>query len=241
MRHRHIVEFEVTGDYALFSNPVMQAGGEKSSYQVPTYEVLKGILSAVYWRPTLIWYIDKVRVMNPIQTEVRGILLPQDQGGQDGVAYRTYLKDCRYQVQAHFEWNENRPELADDRNERRHHNAAQRMIEEVGPRDIFLGTRECRGYVEPCYFGMERGAYDRLPEMGFGLMYHGVTYADEAYSEETRGKITIRFWRPVMKKGVITFPRPEDCPLIRPLREIDSQRFCGEAGRFSGLRGFGEM
>ncbi len=67
------------------------------------------------------------------------------------------------------------------------------MIEKGGRRDIFLGTRECQGYVEPCVFGEDAGAYDDLPELGFGLMYHGVTYADEAYSPETRGKMTARF------------------------------------------------
>lgn len=238
MRHRNIVEFQVTGDYALFANPIMRAGGEKSSYQVPTYEALKGILSSIYWKPTLIWYIDKVRVMNQIQTEVKGIRHYQD--GKNDLAYYTYLKNCRYQVQAHFEWNENRPELADDRNEHKHHNIARRMIEKRGRRAVFLGTRECQGYVESCYFDEEPGAYDHLPELSFGLMYHGITYADEAYSDDTRGKITVRFWRPVMKRGVITFPRPEDCPLIKPLREMDSKRFCGESGRFSGLREFGE-
>ena len=46
--HPNIVEFEVYGDYALFSDPLMRLGGEKCSYQVPTYEALKGILSSVY-------------------------------------------------------------------------------------------------------------------------------------------------------------------------------------------------
>lgn len=236
MRQRNRVEFQVTGNYALFANPITQAGGEICSYQVPTYEALKSILSSIYWKPTLIWYIDKVRVMNRIQTEVMGVRPIRSQSGKNDLACRTYLKNCRYQVQAHFEWNENRPDLADDRNEHRHHNLARRMIEEVGRRDVYLGTRECRGYVEPCYFDEEPGAYDRLPELSFGLMYHGITYADEAYSDETRGKITVRFWRPVMKRGIIAFPRPEDCPLIKSLREMDSKRFCGEAGYFSGLR-----
>ena len=55
--HPNIVEFEVFGDYALFSDPLMRLGGEKCSYQVPTYEALKGILSSVYWKPTFIWRI----------------------------------------------------------------------------------------------------------------------------------------------------------------------------------------
>ena len=60
--HPNLVEFQVTGDYALFSDPITRVGGEKCTYQVPTYEALKGILSSVYWKPTLLWYIDAVRV-----------------------------------------------------------------------------------------------------------------------------------------------------------------------------------
>lgn len=236
----NIVEFEVTGDYGLFSDPMLRIGGEKSTYQVPTYEALKGMLMSVYWKPTLIWIIDAVRIMNPIQTEVKGMRPIKYSGGND-LAYYTYLKDCRYQVRAHFEWNENRPELAQDRNENKHHEMAKRMIRKGGRRDVFLGTRECQGYVTPCVFGEGKGAYDDLPELAFGLMVHGITYPDEAYSEETQGKMTIRYWQPVMKKGIITFPRPEDCPLQRAVREMTMKPFGQEHGNFSGLGEFEEV
>ena len=235
--HPNLVEFQVTGDYALFSDPITRVGGEKCTYQVPTYEALKGILSSVYWKPTLIWYVDAVRVLEPIQTEVKGIRPVKCHGGND-LAYYTYLKHVRYQVQAHFEWNDNRPELAGDRNENKHHNIARRMIEKGGRRDIFLGTRECQGYVEPCVFGEGPGAYDSTPELSFGLMYHGLTYPDEAYSPGTHGKMTANFWYPVMKNGVITFLRPEDCPLHKPLREMEMKIFDRELGNFSGLAEF---
>ena len=62
----NIVEFEVTGDYALFSDPVMRIGGEKCSYQIPTYEAIKGILHSIYWKPTIIWVVDAIRIINPI-------------------------------------------------------------------------------------------------------------------------------------------------------------------------------
>ena len=58
---------------------------------------------------------------------------------------------------AHFEWNDNRPELKQDRNENKHHNIAKRMIIRGGRRDVFLGTRECQGYVSPCEFGEGEG------------------------------------------------------------------------------------
>lgn len=240
-KHANIVEFQVTGDYALFSDPLMRVGGEKNSYPVPTYEALKGILSSVYWKPTIIWYIDAVRVMEPVQTEVKGIRPIKYHGGGNDLSYYTYLKNVRYQVRAHFEWNDNRPELAVDRNENKHYEIAKKMIDKGGRRDIFLGTRECQGYVEPCVFGEEAGAYDGVPEWGMGLMYHGITYPDEAYSEKTAGKMTANFWYPVMKRGVITFPRPEDCPAHKPLREMDMKIFDQKLDNFSGLREFGEV
>lgn len=238
-KYPNIVEFQVTGDYALFSDPIMRLGGEKCSYQVPTYEALKGILSSVYWKPSLTWYISEVRVMNPIQTEVKGIR-PINYGGGNDLAYYTYLKNCCYQVRAYFEWNENRPELREDWNENKHHQIALRMIRKGGRRDVFLGTRECQGYVEPCEFGSGKGAYDDLPELGFGLMYHGITYPDEAYSEEAKGMMTARFWYPVMKRGVISFLRPEECPGQKPLRKMSMKPFGKEHENFIGIHEFEE-
>lgn len=239
-KYDNIVEFQVTGDYALFSDPIMRVGGEKCTYQVPTYEALKGILHSVYWKPTLIWTVDAVRIMNPIQMETKGIRPIKYHGGND-LSYYTYLKNCRYQVRAHFEWNENRPELAADRNENKHHEIAKKMIRKGGRRDIFLGARECQGYVEPCVFGEGAGAYDATEELSFGLMYHGITYADEAYSDNTKGKMTVRFWNPVMKRGVISFLPPERCSILKPICEMELKPFGENLNNFSGLREFGEV
>lgn len=245
MQHPNIVEFEVYGHYALFSDPLMRVGGEKNSYQVPTYEALKGVLSSIYWKPTIVWYIDEVRIMKQIQTEVKAIRTIKYSHGpkeplQD-LAYYTYLKDCHYQVRAHFEWNENRPELAGDRNENKHHEMTKKMIRKGGRRDVFLGARECQAYVEPCVFGEEKGYYDDLPQLSFGVMYHGITYADEAYSDETKGKMTVRLWRPVMENGIIKFPRPENCPLQKPIKEMQMKTFGEEQNNFSSLHEYGEV
>ena len=239
MQHPNIVEFQVSGDYALFSDPIMRVGGEKCTYQVPTYEALKGILSSVYWKPTLIWYIDRVRVINRIRTEVKGVRPIKYNGGND-LSYYTYLKDCVYQVRAHFEWNMNRPELAGDRNENKHHEIAKRMIRKGGRRDVFLGTRECQGYVEPCVYGEGSGWYDDLEMLTFGLMFHGMTYADEAYSDETRDAMTARFWYPRMVKGEIVFPRPEQCTITKKIHEMRIKPFGNELDNFTGLTEFEE-
>ncbi len=237
-QHPNIVELEVYGRYALFSDPVTRVGGEKCSYQIPTYEALKGIMASVYWKPTFLWYVDAVRIMNPIQMETKGIRPIRMNGGND-LSYYTYLKDVRYQVKAHFEWNDNRPELAADRNENKHHNIARRMVEKGGRRDIFLGTRECQGYVKPCRFGEGESAYDSIPELGFGVMYHGITYPDEAYSEETRSRITVNLWNPMMKNGIVEFLRPEECPVHKTIRPAEMKVF-EDNRNFTGVREFGE-
>lgn len=234
MQYSNIVTFKVYGQYALFSDPITRVGGEKCTYQIPTYEAIKGIISSVYWKPTITWYVDKIRIMNKIQTEVKGMRPIKFNGGND-LAYYTYLKDVCYQVQAHFEWNLNRPELEKDRNENKHYQIAKRMIEKGGRRDIFLGTRECQGYVEPCAFGEDCGAYDDIPELDFGMMYHGITYPDEAYSEETKGCMTLNFWRPVMKKGIITFLKPIECPYHKKTHDMGIKAFDEKSNNFTLL------
>lgn len=233
-KHRNTVEFQVSGKYALFTDVLTRTGGERCTYMIPTYEALKGILHSVYSKPTLIWYIDAVRVMNPIRTVRKGIRPIKYSGGND-LAYYTYLEDVCYQVRAHFEWNLNRPELECDRNENKHHNIAKRMIERGGRRDIFLGTRECQGYVEPCIFGNEKGAYDDTGDILYSLMLHGFTYADEAENEDDKGMMTVRFWQPVMKNGVIEFLPPKDCTIKRHIKAMPIKPFGQEYGNFSGL------
>ncbi len=226
----NIVEFKVTGKYALFTDPLTKIGGEKYSYQIPTYEALKGILSSVYWKPTIVWVIDKVRVMKPIKTQTRSAK-PLNYGGIypsarnlakkeepfNSLSIYTYLSDVEYQVQAHFEWNYHREDLAHDRNDNKHYFIARRMIERGGRRDVFLGARECQGYVEPCEFGEGVGEYDHYGELAFGLMFHGFDYPDELGKNE----FYARFWQPKMIDGVVKFILPGECTIrkfVRPMK-----------------------
>jgi CRISPR-associated protein Cas5d len=240
-KKRNTVEFEVYGDRALFSDPITRVGGEKTSYYVPTYEALKGVLSSVYWKPTIVWIIDAVRVMNPIQTASEGIRTKKYDGGNDLSIY-TYLKEVRYQVRAHFVRNDNRPELFHDYNENKHHNIAKRMIERGGRRDVFLGTRECHGDVVPCLFGESNGAYDNIGELSFGYMLHGFTYADEAVREKEKGRMSVRFFHVVMRNGVIEFPAPEEIPDKdrRVLHKMRTKKFGEELDNFIGLKEFAD-
>ena len=215
------IEYLLTGKYALFTDPVTKIGGEKSTYHLPTYQALKGITESIYWKPTFIWNIDKVRIMHKIQTESKNVkpLLMDGQYGTNrhDLSIYTYLWDVSYQVQAHFEWNMKREDLAIDRNEDKHYQIARRMLEKGGRRDIFLGSRECQGYVEPCRYGNGKGHYDNEGELAYGLQFHSFEYPSESGVE----KLFARFWQAKVKGGFIEFPRPENCPHTREIGPMD--------------------
>ena len=221
------VEFMVSGKHALFTDPLTKIGGEKCSYHIPTYEALKGVAKSVYWKPTFTWIIDKVRVLKPIRTQAKN-MKPLDYGGGNSLAIYTYLVDIEYQVQAHFEWNLFREDMAKDRIDGKHWDIAKRMIEKGGRQDIFLGTRECQGYVEPCVFGEGQGHYDAAGELAYGIMFHGFDYPDETGKTDEDGKpdasggyrLHARFWRPTMDNGSVVFLRPEDCTIRKFVREM---------------------
>ena len=79
---RNSIEFKVWGRYALFTDPLTRVGGEKFSYQVPTYEALKGVAKSIYWKPTLVWVIDEVRVMKRTRTQTKGTKPQEFSGGK---------------------------------------------------------------------------------------------------------------------------------------------------------------
>jgi CRISPR-associated protein Cas5d len=217
---KNSIEFKVWGRYALFTDPLTRVGGEKCSYHVPTYEALKGIVKSIYWKPTLIWVIDRVRVMKRIRTQTKGTKPLVFSGGNDLAVY-TFLADVEYQVRAHFVWNKHRPELEADRIDGKHFGIVRRMLDRGGRQDIFLGTRDCQGYVEPCQFGSDAGHHDGAGDLAFGLMFHGFDYPDETGEDA----LVARFWRPTMSNGVIDFCSPEACKIRKHVREMSTKPF----------------
>lgn len=217
---KNSVSFRLWGRYALFTDPITRIGGEKCSYHLPTYEAIKGVLKSIYWKPTLIWYVDRVRVMKPLRTQTRGTK-PLVWNGGNTLAIYTFLRDVEYQVRAHFEWNEHRPELAQDRIDGKHYTILKRMLDRGGRQDIFLGTRDCQAYIEPCEFGSGEGAYDTIDELAFGLMFHSFAYPDETGIDELHGQ----FWHATLKSGLLEFPRPEACSVRRFIRPMRRKEF----------------
>ena len=146
MKIRNQIEYCVWGNYALFSDPIARMGGEKFSYMLPTYQALKGITESIYWKPSIIWMVDEVRVMKPIRTESKNVRPISYVASKNTLSVYTYLADVSYQVRAHFILNENRrAELEEDFNENKHHNIATRMVRKGGAQRYFFGNKGMPG------------------------------------------------------------------------------------------------
>lgn len=217
---------KVFGDYALFTDPMTKGGGEKFTYQVPTYQALKGIVEACYWKPTFYYVIDSVKVIKPIKTETKGILSPMKNGGKD-LNYCTYLKDVEYLIKYHFEWNDNRMDLVYDRNEKKHEQILLRSMQRGGRRDIFLGTRECIGYIERIgkkdFHNIKSYYYGK--NISLGIMFHSFVYPDEAYDDNTANTLTSNFCPIVMTDGILDFVEPKDCKIKHQLGDYSIKKF----------------
>jgi len=222
------------GRRAMFTDPVTKIGGEKCSYHLPTYEAIKGMLDSIYWKPTFTWVVDSVRVMNPITTEVMSVKLKKFNKNESDLYYYTYLRDVEYQVKAHIEWNMQRPDLAQDRNYRKHYEIANRYIKLGGKLPVYLGTSDCDCYVEPCEFGRGEGFYDNTPELSYGIMYHGIDYP----SQTGTGEMYVRLAPVTMTQGIVNFMRPEECKrrYVRkmPVIQVESQGVEEEDKYFRG-------
>ena len=237
MNIRNAIQYRLTGRYALFSDPITRMGGERQSYPVPTYQALKGITESVYWKPSILWIIDSVRILHEFKMEKKSIRPISYEGAASTLSIYTYLSDVAYEVRAHFIPNPYRTEpdlIADGRNENKHHNIAMRMVEKGGRRDVFLGTRECAAYVEPLEsYGAQESFYQGTGELDLGVMFHSFAYPDETGRDE----LGVRLWNAKMTDGEIVFPRPEECgpALYRTVRPMKAKAFGGASGNFVGL------
>lgn len=219
--------YKLTGDYALFTDPATKGGGEKMTYQVPTYQALKGISEQIYWKPTIKIYIDEVKVMNKIKTETMGARPIHTTKAGNDLSYYTYLADVEYLVKFYFVWNMNRGDLAQDRNENKHVQMMFRSLERGGRRSIFLGTSECMGFVEKLNEGDYYHAKSHYEgqKLNYGVMFHSFIYPDEAFNEDTEGVLTANFSPITMENGVIKFDRPEDCTITNVVRDYQIKSF----------------
>ncbi len=115
------IKLKVWGDYACFTRPEMKA--ERVSYDVMTPSAARGILEAIYWKPSIMWVIDKIHVLNPIwfvnirrnelggKISLKNIKTAMNNGKEPVETFveddrqqraALILKSVRYIIEAHF-------------------------------------------------------------------------------------------------------------------------------------------
>lgn len=219
MKVRNQISFLVYGEYGLFTDPLMKVGGEKMTYQLPTISALVGVVESIYFKPSIQWIIDEVKIVNPIEMESKAIR-PINYSGGNTLAQYTYLVKPAYAVRAHFEFNYNRPDLKDDFVEDKHFAIASRCLKKGGRRDVFLGTRECQAYVEPCDFDRVVGHYDDVT-LQFSPMLHSLYYPSQSGND----CIEALFWSPKMENGVLNVIKQEQCSMRKKVMDYEIKPF----------------
>lgn len=207
--------YRVEGMYALFTDPATKGGGEKFTYSTPTQQALIGITDSIYYKPTIRNIVDEVRINNEIQTDTKGVRNLVKAGKGADLNYVTYLSEVSYDVKFHFEWNENRKDLVRDRNPGKHFSIAKRSIDRGGRRDIFLGSRECLGYVTPLTeeeYESAASYYDNS-KMSLGIMFQCFEYP-----VETNQPLMAHFSNLQIVDGIIRFKSIENTDFSRELK-----------------------
>ena len=201
---------EVWGDRALFTRPEMKV--ERVSYDVPTPSAARGMLEAVYYHPGLVWHIDRIFVMNPIQftnirrNEVDVKILASDlrnaaQGGTKPLGIATansiqqraalMLRNVHYVIEAHFDMTD-KAQPSD--NPGKFQDIIKRRLRKGQCfSQPYLGCRECTAHFRL----WEGGEIETVQETrDLGYMLYDMDYSNPI-------SITPMFFRAKMVNGVI--------------------------------------
>jgi len=197
------IKLRVWGDYALFTRPEMKV--ERVSYDVMTPSAARGILEAIYWKPSIFWVIDRIHVLRPVRfenirrNELANRVAVNKRDMDEGKPVCRYIEDDRqqrasmvlrdvaYVIEAHFELTGN------DESDPGKHLAIFERRAKKGQcfHRPYFGCREFPVNFEWC---------DEIPETQFsgeqdlGYMLHDIDFANN---------MTPRFFRAVMKNGII--------------------------------------
>ena len=219
------IALRVWGRYALFSRPEMKV--ERVSYDVMTPSAARGILEALYWKPSLRWVVDRIHVLKPIRfTNIRrnevaskipfgnikqamsdlktplALFVEEDRQQRAAMV----LEDVDYVIEAHFELTVKAgSEDPSDSKPEKHHEIFKRRAEtgQCFHRPYF-GTREF-----PVFFEWiekkDIPASEIKGDRSLGFILHDIDF-DHG--------MTPRFFRAEMKNGIVEVP-PFDSEEVR--------------------------
>lgn len=188
---------------------------ERVSYDVITPSAARGILEAIYWRPSINWKIDKIHVLNPIKfdnirrnerpgkipaakvrTAFKGGAVALYQDTKEDAVQRAslVLRDVCYAIEAHFEM---RDCAGSEETVEKHYNIALRRMRKgqcfyrpyFGCREFPVQFELIEGDVPVSwYFGKKEGQRD------FGFMLYDIDFSDN---------MKAIFYRAYMVDGII--------------------------------------
>lgn len=204
------IKLKVWGNYACFTRPEMKV--ERVSYDIMTPSAARGILEAIYWKPAIVWVIDRIHVLNPIRFDnvrrnelagkVRlGIVKRAMNDGCSAVEVfieddrqqraAMVLRDVAYIIEAHFAFTGD-----EDNNPAKHKEIFDRR---AGKGQCFhqpyFGCREfpaCFKLIEEdMQVSQLKGTHD------LGWMLHDIDF---------KNNMEPKFFRAIMRDGVIDVP-----------------------------------
>jgi len=204
------IKLKVWGDYACFTRPEMKV--ERVSYDAMTPSSARGALEAIYWKPAIIWAIDRIHVLNQIRfdnirrNELTGKLPVGNinKAMRDGVSpVEIFIEDNRqqraamvlrevaYVIEAHFEF-----AGLEDNNPAKHKDIFERRaIKGQCFHNPYLGCREF-----PAHFALIEGDIPKsalIGEQDLGWMLHDIDFANN---------MEANFFRAKMRDGIIDVP-----------------------------------
>lgn len=206
------IAVRVWGDYACFTRPEMKA--ERVSYDVMTPSAARGILEAIYWKPSIRWVIDRIHVLREIRfvnirrnevghkisadnvrTAIRGgsVVLWQDVATDRQQRASLILRDVSYVIEAHFEMTDRAG--PDDTPEKHYNVALRRARQGQCFHRPYLGSREFPAHFELVEKEVPQSVHRGMQDLGWMLL-------DIDFDEGA----TPRFFRAVMNDGVIEVP-----------------------------------
>ncbi len=211
------VALRVWGAMACFTRPEMKA--ERVSYDVITPSAARGILEAIYWKPAIVWIIDRIHVMKPIKFKnvrrnevaskvplgtvkqaMKDLQTPVELFVEDDRQQRAgmILADVEYIIEAHFDLTD-KAGLGDDSQPSKHLDIFRRRAEKGQCfNQPYLGTREFPASFELLEPGEIPSSLEIFPgEKVLGFMLHDIDF---------KAGMAARFFLAVMKDGVIVVP-----------------------------------
>jgi CRISPR-associated protein Cas5d len=190
---------------------------ERVSYDVMTPSAARGILEAIHWKPAIRWVIDEIQVMQPIafsnirRNEVSSIMknpgslmkTVSEKGSAEPFYQNTQkdrqqratlmLKNVEYIIKAHFELTNKAGK--DDTEEKHYSIFLRRARKGQCHHQPYFGCREF-----PVSFELVEEPLSKIPideDRDLGWMLYDINFSD---------KMTPKFFRAQMHKGVITIP-----------------------------------